>query len=89
MTSMSASIHMNKHTIRAAFKEVDGSSWLTFDTIDHPNAVTLFMTRDQLNKLVADLIKIAGFTGTYTLLEPDYPNGDPEAYHNERAEQMP
>ena len=21
--------------------------------------------------------------------EPDYPNGDPEAYYNERAEQMP
>ena len=89
MGHMSTSIHMNKFEIRAKFQEVDGSSWLTFDTIDEPNAITLFMTRDQLNKLVADLIKIAGFTGTYTLPEPTYPNGDPETFYNERAEQMP
>ena len=82
MTNMTVNIHLKKTTVKVDFRQVDGTSCLSFGSTDDYNQVNLFITMDQLKGVIADLQRFVPPP------EPDYPDGDPEPYYNERAEQM-
>ena len=70
MTTFSVNIHLKKTTVKVDFRQMDGTSCLSFGSTDDYNQVNLFITMDQLKGVITDLQRFV------TPPDPTYPNGD-------------